>query len=1086
MKKILFLLMFLCTVCITASAQQVTFSVRNVSVKTAMQRFYKTTGYAFVYYSQDVDTRKKVTIEAKDEPIETVVRQILKGQSVEFEISGKSILVRKVSTQNQPSESGKIKATGRVVDSEGEPVIGATVRIPGSTMGVATDVDGRFTITAPVNSSLEFSYLGYRTATVRIAPHMEITMENTTTSLDEIVVVGYGEMKKSDLTGSITVVKAKDLADLSVSALNGLQGRVAGVDVTNGKVIVRGAASINGSDPMWIVDGVRGAAVPNMDDIESIEVLKDASSTAIYGVNGGGGVILVTTKKGKNSKIEFSGRASYTARSIINKPHYLNTADYIAQKIATGFEQPEGAGWDDPSSLPDVDWTDYIYQTSHGEDYRAQLSGGNDKMNFNTSAEFNKSVGRVTDNRSEQGILRFAGEYHPTKNLDITQIFNMQYQEYNPVKTLGNIDSHRMVPTMYAIDPETGEYGAGPDGSYFSGPNQWAGLKSRHVSQRTYTADANLQVQWRPLKGLALNAILFGRISGYSEKEMQETVNIPNTTFRKMANLTKQTQAGNVVRASFTATYEKAIADHRVKVMAGMEAKRSHTDFTGAGITENEDGGFPVQPWYNLGQATGDMKVSGSDKRTRELSYFGRLNYNFDNRYLLEASVRRDGYDNFGPNNRFGWFPAVSAGWNIMNEKFMDRQRGILSNLKLRASYGQVGNNTVPQFLWDYGFAITNLYTSYADGSAQRSWQLSKMANRSIKWETITQSNIGLDFGFFDNKLYGTFEYYYKKTSDMLYRIYVAESSGFAWQAFYANVGEIQNKGWELSLGWRDTWRDLRYSADINFSHNKNRVLKLSEDMNTIMKYPSTSVDFFDTSVFWTRKDHAMGEYVGYICDGIFQNEQQIAEYNAKAEDGVYQRTTTAPGDLIFRDVNGDGHVTEDDMTVIGTPWPSLTIGSNINLAWRGIEVMMAFTGAFGLDIFNSAKFYNNQFVDDCNTTYDIMKRWTPENPSNVNPRVVRGDPSHNFYSISTYYVENGNYLKLKTLHVGYRFPKSLISWAGMKGLKIYVNLTNPIILSKYDGDPELGGGYLQRNESNTNPFNPQYRSYELGASVTF
>ena len=1085
MKRVHILLLF-CIICMTASSQQVTFSVKNVSVKTAMQRFYKTTGYAFVYYSQDIDVRKKVTVDAKNESIESVVRQILKGQDVEFEISDKSILVRKANTPVQHDGIKKIKAAGQVLDADGVPIIGATVRMPGATTGVVTDLDGNFAITAPENSSLEFSYLGCKTVIVKASPRMLITLENTTTYLNEIVVVGYGEMKKSDLTGSITVVKAKDLADLSLSALNGLQGRVAGVDVTNGKVIVRGAASINGSDPMWIVDGVRGAAVPNMDDIETIEVLKDASSTAIYGVNGGGGVILVTTKKGKNSKIEFNGRASYTFRSIINKPHYLNTADYIAQKLATGYEKPEGAGWDDPASLPDVDWTDYIYQKSHGEDYRAQLSGGNDKMNFNTSAEFNKSIGRVTDNKSELGIFRYAGEYHPNKSLNITQIVNLQYQQYDPVKNLGNIDSHRMVPTMYSTDPVTGEYGAGPNGSYFSGPNQWAGLKSRHVSQRSYTADVNLQVQWRPIKGLSLNTILFGRITGNSDKEMQETVDIPNTTFRKIASLTKQTQVGNVVRASFTATYEKTLAQHFFKVMAGMESKRSHTDFTGAGISENADGGFPMQPWYNLGLATGDKTVSGTDKRTRELSYFGRLNYNFDNRYLLEASIRRDGYDNFGPNNRFGTFPAVSAGWNVINEKFMENYRGKLSNLKLRASYGQVGNNTVPQFLWDYGFSITNLYTSFADGSSQRSWQLSKMANRSIKWETITQSNIGIDFGFFDNKLYGTFEYYYKKTSDMLYRIYVAESSGFAWQAFYANVGEIQNKGWEFSIGWRDTWRDLKYSVDLNFSHNKNRVLKLSDDMNTIMKYPSTSVDFFDTAVFWTQKDHAMGEYVGYICDGIYQNAEQVAYYNSLSPDGTYQRATTAPGDLIFRDINGDGHITEDDMTVIGTPWPDLTIGSNINLSWRGIEVMMAFTGAFGLNIFNSAKFYNNQFVDDCNTTYDIMKRWAPENPSNTNPRVVRGDPSHNFYSISSYYVESGDYLKLKTLHVGYRFPKKLIDWSGMKGLKLYVNLTNPLIFSKYDGDPELGGGYLQRNESNTNPYSPQYRSYELGASVTF
>ena len=1085
MKKVFIFLMLLCLACVSARAQLVSFSVKDVTVKTAMHRFYKSTGYAFIYYSQDVDVRKKVTVNAVNESIESVVRQILKGQPVEFEISGKSILLRKANESEQPSEPQKTKAAGRVVDSEGEPVIGATVRIVGTNTGTTTDVEGNFSLTAPVNASLEFSYLGHKSKMAKVSPRMDITLESTATSLDEIIVVGYGEMKKSDLTGSITVVKAKELADLSVSALNALQGRVSGVDVTNGKVIVRGAASINGSDPMWIVDGVRGAAVPSMDDIESIEVLKDASSTAIYGVNGGGGVILVTTKKGKNSKIEFNGRASYTARSIINRLKFLNTEDYIAQKIATGFEAPEGAGWNNPSALPNTDWTDYIYQPSHGEDYRVQLSGGNEKINFNTSAQYSKSIGRITDNKSETGILRYAGEYHPTKNLNITQIFNLQYQQYDPVKTLGNIDSHRMVPTMYAIDPETGEYGAGPAGSYFSGPNQWAGLKSRHVSQRTYTADANLQFQWRPLKGLSLNAILFGRITGYSEKDMQETVSIPNTTFQKTASLTKQSQTGNTVRVSLTATYEKNIIDHYFKVMAGMEAKKSHTDITGAGISENADGGFPIQPWYNLGEATGDMKVSGYDKRTRELSYFGRLNYNYDNRYLLEVSCRRDGYDNFGPNNRFGWFPAVSAGWNIINEKFMP-ERSVLSNLKLRASYGQVGNNTVPQFLWDYGFSITNLYTSYADGSAQRSWQLSKMANRSIKWETITQSNVGMDFGFFDNRLYGSFEYYYKKTSDMLYRVYVPESSGFAWQAFYANVGEIQNKGWELSLGWRDTWRDFKYSADINLSHNSNQVLKLSDDMNTIMKYPSTSVDFFDTSVFWTRRGHAMGEYVGYICDGIFQSKEQIAEYNAKSADGIYQRNTTAPGDLIFRDVNGDGHITEDDMTVIGTPWPTLTMGLNINLAWRGIEVTMAFTGAFGLDIFNSSKFYNNQFVDDCNTTYDIMDRWTPENPSSTNPRVVRGDPSHNFYSVSSYYVENGNYVKLKTLHVGYRLPKRFISWSGMKDMKVYANLTNPIIISKYDGDPELGGGYLQRNESNTNPYYPQYRSYELGVSVTF
>lgn len=1068
---------------------KLTLDVKNGTVSQVIKEIEKQSEFTFVYNVNDLNLNKKVSVKFENQSITEILSVLFDNDALEYRITDRHIALYVRELQQQYT----IKIKGTVTDERNEPIIGANVFVVGTTNGTVSDVNGNFELMVPASGVLKVSYIGYFDKDVNIVAEKqkyEIVLKENTQALDEVVVVGYGSQKKSNITGSVASIKTSDFNDLNMDVTNVLQGRVAGVNVSNGGIIIRGAASINGSDPLWIVDGIPGGA-PNMNDIESLEILKDAASTAIYGARGAGGVILVTTKKGSPGKITVNARVNAGVAMPIDIPSMLQTSDYIDRKKAAGFVYNAASGWDNPSLLPNTNWEDYVWQNAVKQNYFVQVTGGNEKTSFNTSAEFIKNERAQRGAYDSAGNLRLSSQTKFNKRFKMTEIVTLGFS--NDVPALyGNESSskiyYRQVPTMlpYDIDNASGGgWGKQPAGGYYEGPNPAAIIGSVHANNRAYKGGANLIFDWEIIDHLSVQANLSGNFRSYANNSFQEYWSTGNVS--EQQRYTKDYGESYNLRMLYTLTYDHMFADkHYLKGMVGYEAYKAESTSAGGWKT-----GFSVEPVEDMSLGSGSTEAVGGKGLSRSLSQFARLNYAYADKYMVEANVRRDGYDNFGINNRFGIFPSASVGWNVTKENFISENENMkwLSQLKLRASIGRIGNNTVPQFLYEPSYTSNYLYYSYDSKKTDRGFWYSNIPNAAIKWEDVTQWNIGIDASLFNNRLNTTIEYYDKKTSDMLYSIGAPPSSGayssdiFAKAPSYtANIGEISNKGFEWMIQWRDSYNDFKYDVAFTLSTNKNRVIKLSDQINPIIwKGTSTAIN---SSIYRTENGFPMGQMYGYVVDGIIQNKAEIDALNAKAPNGLYQEEGTTAGDLKYRDTNGDSKISEADKTFIGNPWPKMIFGLNLNFSYKGFDLSMGWTANTGVDIFNSAKVYERSFYGDFNTTYKVFEAWSSSNMGSMHPRVVNTDPNNNFKNVSSYFVEDGSFLKLKSLHFGYNLPKTFLSKFSIQGLKFYVNCDNLFIISKFQGDPEIGGGYLQRNHYTEKRF-PETRSVMGGLSLT-
>lgn len=1068
---------------------KLSLDVKNGTISQVIKEIEKQSEFTFVYNVNEVNLNKEVSVNFKNQSITEVLEELFGNNSLGYKITGRHIALFVKDLQQQNS----IKIKGTVTDEKGEPVIGANVFIAGTTNGAVSDVDGRFELLVPANSILKVSYIGYIDQKVKIVDGKQsyaIVLKENSETLDEVVVVGYGSQKKSNITGSVASIRTSDYNDLNMDVTNVLQGRVAGVNVTNGGIIIRGAASINGSDPLWIVDGVPGGA-PNMNDIESLEILKDAASTAIYGARGAGGVILVTTKKGNPGKITVNAKVNVGVAMPIDIPDMLQTVDYVDRKIAAGFTYNEASGWDNPSALPNTNWKDYVWNNALKQNYFVQVTGGNETTSFNTSAEFVKNERVQKGAYDSAGNLRMSSQTKFGKRFKMTEIITLGFS--NNVPALYGIEEsskiyYRQVPTMEPYDISNtagGGWGKQPAGGYYEGPNPAAIIGSVHAKNKAYKGGANLIFDWEIIDNLRAQVTFSGNFSSYANNNFQEYWSTGNVS--EQQKYTKDYGESFNLRMLYTLTYDRTFGGkHYLKGMIGYEAYKAESTSAGGWKT-----GFSVEPVEDMSLGSGSTEALGGKGLSRSLSQFARLNYAYADKYMVEANIRRDGYDNFGPKNRFGIFPSASLGWNVTKESFISENENLrwLSQLKLRASIGRIGNNTVPQFLYEPSYTSNYLYYSYDSKTTSRGFWYSNIPNAAIKWEDVTQWNVGLDASLFNNRLNTTIEYYNKKTSDMLYSIGAPPSSGaytsdiFAKAPSYtANIGEISNKGFEWMIQWRDSYQDFKYDMAFTLSTNKNRVIKLSDQINPIIwKGTSTGIN---SSIYRTENGNPMGQMYGYVVDGIIQDKAEIDALNAKSQGGVYQQAGTAAGDLKYRDMNGDNKITEADKTFIGNPWPKMILGLNLNFSYKGFDLNMGWTANTGVDIFNSAKAYERSFYGDFNTTYKVFEAWSPTNMSSEHPRVINSDPNNNFKNVSSYFVEDGSFLKLKNLHFGYNLPKTFLSKLGIQGLKFYVNCDNMLIISKFQGDPEIGGGYLQRNHYTEKRF-PKTRSVMGGLSLT-
>jgi TonB-linked SusC/RagA family outer membrane protein len=995
--------------------------------------------------------------------------------------------------------------SGTVVDENEEPLPGVNVLVKATTIGTVTDIDGNFRLTVPDDAqTLVFSSVGYTTQEIDINGRsvIDLTMAPDVQALSEVVVVGYGTQEKSDLTGAISSVESEDITRLSERRLEtALQGRAAGVQVmrTEGnpgapaKVNIRGSGSIGNTDPLWIVDGVPmdPGNFFNPNDVESMEILKDASAAAIYGARAAHGVILVTTKRGAEGRVKVNFNTQVGRRQPRPLPNMLGTVDFVrASSIAriNAGQDPEPA-WDNPESLPNTNWVDEVFDGSGIEQmHNLSISGGNENASFFISGAYDREEGVMINNWFERFALRANSDYKIGKRVRIGESLLVSRTRENPTANDGGDlqTVFRAIPIMPVRDESNPFGGWGTAASYFQGPNPVAVQMQNHILQNINRINGNVYAEVDILSGLMLRGSVGANIAALQQEHFAESFNY-GALSNPINSLTMRSRDSQSLNTNLVLTYNKSLGRHDFTVMGGYERFRSDgIDFAATA----QD--FPVNFARSFALATGAVDISERqtiDDQYRLESIFGRINYSFDNKYLLSASVRRDGSSRFGPEFQHGVFPSFSAGWRIVEEGFMQNANW-LSDLKLRASWGVLGSDRIGNYIFSRTY--TNIRSTYAfdptgqsGGNKVRGFYLSRSPNREVKWEEIVQTDIGVDIGLLDGRFNITADYYIKNTTDMLIGVELPPSSGISQEnrnpeGVEINYGEVENRGFELALNYRQNVGDWTFDITGNASWNQNEVRALDNNQQILTGGGGHGYTG-NTSI--TEAGRPMGTFFGLIADGIFQSYDEIRahanqgsspfddEGNLLPADQLTGRT--APGDLRYRDINNDGVINNDDRTYIGNPWPEMFYGLNANITFRNFDFTVFFQGVQGVDLFNAPKAYTRTVFSDYNTSDLVFEAWTPENPTE-HPRLIATDPNGNFRQPSTYHIEDGSFLRLRNIQLGYTLPNPVLDRLGLAQARIFVNAQNILTFTNYEGiDPEVVG-----NGNNTQRGVDHYRQY--------
>lgn len=1015
-----------------------------------------------------------------------------------------------VAFAQQMSVTGVITAR-----SDGYPVIGASIVQTGTTNGNVSDLDGKFTLEVPAGSTLTISYIGYKSVTLKATPVMNIVLEDDSQALDEVVVTGYSTQRKADLTGAVAVVSVDDMKKVAENnPMKALQGKVAGMMVTSdgnpgGKatIRIRGIGTLNNNDPLYIIDGVptkSGMHELNSNDIESIQVLKDASSASIYGSRAANGVIIITTKQGKAGRLSIDLNAGVTATRYASKMKMLNANQYgqvLWQSAINGGADPNANttgytfdwGYDANGNpllnkvlLPDyidnertmrtsdTDWFDQVARTGIMQNYDLSVSNGTDKGRYFFSLGYLKNEGVIENSMFDRLSARINTDYKLFDGL-ITIGENFTLNNTHEVEAPGGVlDAALQALPIIPVHTSDGGWG-GPTGSMNDRQNPVrlvdAVKDNRYSYWRTF---GNAFVAVNPLKGLEFRTNFGLDYGNYFRRDLNRKYK--SGKLENNINSVRMNQ-GHWLKWNWnaTASYKIEIKEHKADVLAGVELfKENNTDFSA--YREGFEVETPEFMWPDMG--TGKSVSTGTATGYALLSYFGKINYSYNDRYLVSGTIRYDGSSRFGKNNRFGTFPAFSVGWRLSEEAFIKENTSIFSDLKLRLGWGQTGNQEISNtavyniYVPDYGMgdptwgAVNG--TSYdITGQGKQElpsgFKLTQRANDDLKWETTTQTNVGLDFGLWDQSLYGSAEYYMKKTKDILvlppYLAAIGEG-GNRW----VNGASMQNWGLEFNLGYRNTTHfGLTYDISANISSYRNKVTYLPEDVQN--SYGGDG-----------NKDNILGRPLnslyGYVADGIFKTQDDVD--NHAEQDGKDL------GRVRFKDLDGDGKITDKDRTWIAIQHPDFMYGLNINLEYADFDLTMFWQGVYNIDVENIQKYHTDFWSvreTGSNKGTRLLDAWSPTNPNSDIPAISSTDANWE-NRLSTYFIENGSYLKLRNLQIGYTLPKRLSAKVLMERFRLYVSAQNLITIKSksFTGiDPENPGfGY------------PIPMTFTVGANISF
>ena len=1068
-----------------AQHQQVRLTGSNVTLKTAFKQIEQQTKLFVDYNTQEVNDSRVLTKLPKNSNVKEVMEQLLEGSGCSITFSNGHIIINK---QARTVSSTK-NISGVVKDETGEPVIGANVVVKGTTNGTVTDMNGRYSLEVPEGGVLQISYIGYNTQEVKVGSGdvVNVSLREDSEALDEVVVIGYGTVKKSDLTGAVGSVQMKDVSQVGItSADRALQGQIAGVQVNartgqpgeSMMIRVRGSNSLaGGNEPLYVIDGMpieKMNSDINPEDILSMEVLKDASSTAIYGSRGANGVVMITTKRGRtgDTVLEYNGYVGVS--SLRKKLDLLGKDDYIA--MVNEVSQNDGNGIaitpEQAALLPNNDWQDLAYQTALTHSHQVSVSGGTDKTKLYSSLNYMNQEGIIKGSDYNRFALRINGDQKLARNLSLNASIAYSYGTQNTANS--NADGWGAIAYTAMVMAPIQEI-RDADGKYtnFSG-TPWGGTnpvgmaelyKNKTVNSRLL---ANMSLIYEIIDGLTFRVNAGAEVNAGSSDRY---IPIGLSAGGKLDGDASKSKSNyyTIINENIL-TYDKRFnKNHALNLMGGVTFQTyQYNDLGGSGTGFLRD----VYETNNLGVASTPGTPSSGYSDYRMASFLGRANYNLMERYLLTVTARYDGSSKFSKNHKFAFFPSAALAWRLSEENFM-QDIDWLSNLKLRASIGQTGNQSISPYQ-----TFARLGTSgpiFGDGK-DIGFGLSSMANDDLKWETTTQTDIGVDFGFFSNRLNIGFDYYWKQTRDLLYNATLPPSSGYS--SMLRNLGRIDNKGFEISINTINMKGKVNWTTNLNITSNRSIVKDLGSDVygNKIQRIdaPIGGGNWFPLFV-----GKAPFQLYGYEIEGIYQTDEE-ARLNGEA--------TKKAGDYRYKDTDGKAGITTGDKTIIANTQPKFTFGLTNIINWNNFELSFLLIGSVGGDIVNEF----NKSITNIGGTWNIRKdvwenHWTPENPNAKYARasvatkdyLAFGDPS-------SVWVENGSYLRFKDIKLAYTLPSQWFAGSRKPNISVYLSGQNLITITSYSHyDPEASWTSSAVNGWDRGVY-PSAKSFTLGLQVKF
>lgn len=1089
---------FLLMVCVfcsyagNAHSQNAKVSIRmnNVKLDKILNEIENQTDYLFIYNNQ-VDINKITSVKVKNEAVAQVLDRILSGTGINYELEGTHIILTTEAIKDLHAQQQTKTVTGTVTDVSGEPIIGANIRIKGTTTGTITDIDGNFSIKAEPQSVIEVSYIGYLTQETVINNQKSIRflLKEDTKTLDEVVVIGYGVQKKADLTGSVANINTEKLNTQSNANIGqALQGKIAGVDIVSQggapgsgtRIMVRGIGTLNNASPLYIVDGMYMNSIDhiNPNDIASIDVLKDASSAAIYGSRAANGVIIVTTKEGSNTEgkpiIDLSVNLGISTASkfldMLDAKGWAEVTTIARQAIG----KPALDMATDLANKPDNDWQDIMFRPALMQNYNLSVKGGGKYSTYYTGLGYFNQDGIVKGTNYQRYNIQSKNDYKrgifsAGTNLIISFSHDKPLHQELRGGMIGTI--LQSVPTLEKYDDtREGGYG-GTYGDVVNIPHPLAIIDDNIMDRYNENVKifANLYAQIELFKGLKYKLNLTPDFSFERYKNYLNKYDFGLAT-NSITQLTERQRRRRNILVENLLTFDRTFGEHKISALAGytyQDSRFRHIQAYGEGLPQGLE---------EIDAATTNRSNEGNSWRSVLTSILGRVFYSYQNKYLFTATIRRDGSSKFGKNNRYGYFPSFSLGWNVAEEKFMENVHW-LDQLKLRGGYGVLGNQEIDNY--QYSSTITT-GINYPDGNGgllQGAFP-KNFANPDIKWEETAMTNVGIDFMAFNNRLSLTADYYVKNTKDILLTVPIPISSGGANDPI-RNAGKIRNNGFEFNLGWMDQPNpDISYGINLIGSFNKNKVIAMGSESGSI-KGGSTNQNITTSE---TKAGYPIGGYWLISTAGYFNSQEEVDAY---AKDGKKIQPAAEPGDIKFVDANNDGVINDDDRVFQGSPFPDFTFALNGNMRYKNFDLSIGLQGVLGNKIYNATRQTLEDVTKGSNFLASCLDYWTPENKNASHPRLTWDDPNRNTRAESDRYLENGSYLRLRSVQLGYTFPQTWFKGA-IQHARVYINAENLFTITSYSGySPDVNA-----DNANYRGFDnfiyPTNRTFMLRLNVTF